>query len=132
MTDTSSSFGSRHRYPAPLLDFPPSYGRVHKKSYATNDPDHWRCRHALGGGPGGSGRRGGPRPKSEGQEGTKKAKGRYNGHRGECGPRLPDEGRAAGGPRSANADLYPPCAVNAEFRSAPGVALLLFAALFVA
>ena len=48
------------------------------------------------------------------------------------GPRLPDEGRAAGGPRSANADLYPPCAVNAEFRSAPGVALLLFAALFVA
>ena len=45
---------------------------------------------------------------------------------------MPDEGRAAGGPRSANADLYPPCAVNAALRSAPGVALLLFAALFVA
>ena len=104
----------------------------HEGGADPNDPDHWRCRHALGGGPGGSGRRGGPRPKSEGQEGTKKAKGRYNGHRGECGPRLPDEGRAAGGPRSANADLYPPCAVNAALRSAPGVALLLFAALFVA
>ena len=50
----------------------------------------------------------------------KKAKGRYNGYRGECGPRLPDEGRAAGGPRSANADLYPPCAVNAALLSAPG------------
>ena len=103
----------------------------HEGGADPNDPDHWRCRHALGGGPGGSGRRGGPRPKSEGQEGTKKAKGRYNGYRGECGPRLPDEGRAAGGPRSANADLYPPCAVNAALRSAPGVALLLFAA-FVA
>ena len=96
-----------------------------------NDPDHWRCRHALGGGPGGSGRRGGRRPKSEGQG---RARGEGQGRAWPSwrrpGRSLPPEGRAGGGGR-ANADLYPPCAVNAALRSAPGVALLLFAA-FVA
>ena len=104
----------------------------HEGGADPNDPDHWRCRHALGG-PGGSGRRGGPRPaEAADNKGMKNAKGRYNGRRGECGPRLPDEGhRGAGGPWPANANLYPPCAVNAALPSAPGVALLLFAA-FVA
>jgi len=101
----------------------------HEGGADPNDPDHWRCRHAAGGQPGGSGRRGGPRPASEGQKGTKRAKGRYNGQRGDCGPRLPDEGRAAGGPRAANAGLYPPCPFsNAASRRRAGALIALLAA----
>ena len=101
----------------------------HEGGADPNDPDHWRCRRAAGGGPGGSGRRGGPRPASEGQKGTKRAKGRYNGQRGDCGPRLPDEGRAAGGPRAANAGLYPPCPFsNAASRRRAGAVVVFLAA----
>ena len=66
---------------------------------------------------------------SEGQKGMKKAKGYYNGRRGECGPRLPDEGRAAGGPRAANAGLYPPCPFsNAASRRRAGAVVVFLAA----
>lgn len=81
------------------------------------DPDNWRCRNGGGVAGGGSGKRGGPRapsekkPRSEGQKGQKNAIGRYNGYRGECGPRLPDE--------RVNAELFPPCAVDAARRAAP-------------
>ena len=39
----------------------------HEGGADPNDPDHWRCRHALGGEPGGSGRRGGPRRRAGGR-----------------------------------------------------------------
>ena len=101
----------------------------HEGGADPNDPDHWRCRHAAGGQPGGSARRGGPRPGSEGQKGMKRAKGYYNGQRGDCGPRLPDEGRAAGGPRAANAGLYPPCPFsNAASRRRAGAVAFFVAA----
>ena len=39
----------------------------HEGGADPNDPDHWRCRHAAGGQPGGSARRGGPRGRSGGR-----------------------------------------------------------------
>ena len=79
-----------------------------------------------------AGRLGPPRPAESGKKGMKNAKGRYNGYRGECGPRLPDEGRAAGGPRSANADLYPPCAVNSAAALRASVVAVLLAVVVAA